>query len=130
MPGMRAAHYRTYGDLDVLEVGDLPDPKIAPGEALVEVRSASVNPVDWKVMAGGLDPLMNVRFPAVRASVVMPATVEDARSAAFAEPGVYPACSWMRARPGGGAKGDLRRADLTGVAAARGGCVGEARASP
>ncbi|WP_460668710.1 NADP-dependent oxidoreductase [Kocuria himachalensis] len=32
---------------------------------LVKVRSAAINPVDWKIMAGGLDPLMEVQFPVV-----------------------------------------------------------------
>jgi NADPH:quinone reductase-like Zn-dependent oxidoreductase len=31
----------------------------------VEVRAASVNPVDWKLMSGGLDAMMDVRFPVV-----------------------------------------------------------------
>ncbi len=63
---MRAVTYDHYGDLDVLEVrDDLPDPKVGPGEALVEVRSASVNPVDWKLMSGGLDGMMEATFPVV-----------------------------------------------------------------
>ena len=66
---MRAVSYRQYGDpsgpRSVLEVGDLPDPKVGPGEVLVEVRSAGVNPVDWKIVAGGLDGLLNTTFPAV-----------------------------------------------------------------
>ncbi|MBM6401744.1 NADP-dependent oxidoreductase [Phycicoccus sonneratiae] len=63
---MRATTYDRYGDLDVLEVrDDLPDPKVGPGEALVEVRRASVNPVDWKLMGGGLDPMMEATFPVV-----------------------------------------------------------------
>nr|WP_269449759.1 NADP-dependent oxidoreductase [Auraticoccus cholistanensis] len=32
---------------------------------MVEVRRASVNPVDWKLMAGGLDAMMEVQFPVV-----------------------------------------------------------------
>ncbi len=63
--GMRAAFYDSYGDVDVLQTGELPDPRVGPGEALVEVRAVSINPVDWKVMAGGLDALMEVRFPVV-----------------------------------------------------------------
>ncbi|XVQ14871.1 zinc-binding dehydrogenase [Spirillospora sp. CA-255316] len=35
------------------------------GQVLVEVRAAGVNPVDWKLMAGGLDGLMDVWFPVV-----------------------------------------------------------------
>ncbi|MEJ5913469.1 NADP-dependent oxidoreductase [Pseudokineococcus sp. 1T1Z-3] len=62
---MRAMSYDTYGDLDVLSSGDLPEPKLAPGAVLVDIRSAAVNPVDWKLMAGGLDALMDVTFPVV-----------------------------------------------------------------
>ncbi|MVA75494.1 zinc-binding dehydrogenase [Auraticoccus sp. F435] len=62
---MRAVSYSEYGDVDVLTVGDLPEPRFGPSEVLVEVRRASVNPVDWKLMAGGLDAMMEVQFPVV-----------------------------------------------------------------
>jgi NADPH:quinone reductase-like Zn-dependent oxidoreductase len=62
---MRAMTYAQYGDTDVLELTDQPTPKVGPGELLVEVRAASVNPVDWKLMSGGLDGLLDVRFPVV-----------------------------------------------------------------
>lgn len=62
---MRAMTYSRYGGLDVLEPTEQPVPKVGPGEVLVRVRSASVNPVDWKLMSGGLDALMDVRFPVV-----------------------------------------------------------------
>jgi NADPH:quinone reductase-like Zn-dependent oxidoreductase len=62
---MRAMTFDRYGGLDVLSLTDQPRPKVGPGEILVEVRAASVNPVDWKIMAGGLDALMDVRFPVI-----------------------------------------------------------------
>lgn len=62
---MRAAAYDRYGSLDVLTTRDLPDPKVGPSELLVEVRTAGVNPVDWKLMSGGLDPMMEATFPIV-----------------------------------------------------------------
>ncbi|QGF23715.1 NADP-dependent oxidoreductase [Raineyella fluvialis] len=62
---MRAMTYDSYGDPEVLRLLDLPLPKVGPGEVLVRVKAAAVNPVDWKVMAGGLDALMDVRFPVV-----------------------------------------------------------------
>jgi NADPH:quinone reductase-like Zn-dependent oxidoreductase len=62
---MKAITYDRYGDPEVLTLTDLPEPKVGPDEVLVRVRSASVNPVDWKLMAGYLDGLMNVRFPVI-----------------------------------------------------------------
>jgi len=62
---MKAITYDHYGGPEVLTLTDLPEPKVGPHEVLVRVRSASVNPVDWKVMAGYVDGLFNVRFPVV-----------------------------------------------------------------
>jgi NADPH:quinone reductase-like Zn-dependent oxidoreductase len=62
---MQALTYDQYGAPDTLTLTDVPDPRVGPGEVLIRVRSASVNPVDWKVMAGYLDGLMQVDFPAI-----------------------------------------------------------------
>ena len=63
---MRAATYSAYAaDNSLLTVGEVPDPKVGPGQVLIEVRAAGVNPVDWKVMAGGLDGMMDTVFPVI-----------------------------------------------------------------
>ena len=62
---MKAITYSTYGGPDVLTLTELEDPKVGPGEILIDVRAAGVNPVDWKVMSGGLDPLMTTTFPVI-----------------------------------------------------------------
>lgn len=63
---MRAQQYSRFGGSEVLElVDDRPVPKTPPGYALVRVRAAGVNPVDWKVMAGGLDLIYDSVFPIV-----------------------------------------------------------------
>lgn len=63
---MRAVVYdRFTEDFDALEVREVPEPKLAPGSVLIEVRAASVNPVDWKVMAGRLDAIMPTQFPVI-----------------------------------------------------------------
>lgn len=40
-------------------------PKVGPGRVLVRVKAAAVNPVDWKVMSGGLDPFFDTIFPII-----------------------------------------------------------------
>lgn len=65
MTTMKAQTYQQYGDTSVLELTEQPLPKVGPGEVLVKVRAAGVNPVDWKVMAGGLDQMMHAEFPVV-----------------------------------------------------------------
>jgi NADPH:quinone reductase-like Zn-dependent oxidoreductase len=62
---MRAITYDQYGDPDNLTLSDVPEPKVGPAEVLIRVRSAAVNPVDWKVAACGLDAMMNVTFPVI-----------------------------------------------------------------
>lgn len=62
---MKAITLPAYGGPDDLLLTDHPDPKVAPGEVLVRVRAAGVNPVDWKLAAGGLDALMEARFPII-----------------------------------------------------------------
>src|SRR4029450_9387170 len=62
---MRALAYDEYGSDDVLALRELPDPKVGPGEVRIRVRRAGVNPADWKIMAGGLDALLDAVFPVV-----------------------------------------------------------------
>ena len=62
---MKAIALEQYGSVDDLRLVELPDPKVGPGEVLVRVKAAGVNPVDWKLAAGYLDPLMEAGFPLV-----------------------------------------------------------------
>lgn len=63
MRSMRAMTYFKYGEPHTLELHDVPTPKVAPGAVLIRVQRAAVNPVDWKVMSGGLDAMMDTFFP-------------------------------------------------------------------
>lgn len=53
---MKASYFRAFGDPEVLEYGELPDPVPAAGEVLVDVHAASVNAADWKMRRGGYGP--------------------------------------------------------------------------
>lgn len=50
---MKAIRIHEFGDIGVLKLEDLPKPAPAAGELLIEVRAASVNPVDYKIRQGG-----------------------------------------------------------------------------
>ncbi|MBT2584949.1 NADP-dependent oxidoreductase [Arthrobacter sp. ISL-95] len=62
---MKAITYSHYGSPDVLELTERPMPRVGPGMVLVKVKATSVNPVDWKIMAGYLDSFMDLQFPAI-----------------------------------------------------------------
>ena len=51
---MRAVRYREAGGPEVLELEEVERPEPGPGEVLVEVEAASVNPVDAKFRAWGV----------------------------------------------------------------------------
>lgn len=57
--------YTEYGDPSTLELQDVAMPTLSPGAVLIRVERAAVNPVDWKVMAGGLDGLIETVFPVI-----------------------------------------------------------------
>ncbi|MFJ7777875.1 NADP-dependent oxidoreductase [Streptomyces yangpuensis] len=62
---MKAITYSAYGTPASLTLVDAPQPKVGPGEVLVRVKAAGVNPVDWKLAAGYLDPILEVRHPVI-----------------------------------------------------------------
>ncbi|MEU8772431.1 NADP-dependent oxidoreductase [Streptomyces sp. NPDC048606] len=62
---MKAIAYSAYGTPAPLELVDAPEPKVGPGEVLIRVKAAGVNPVDWKLAAGYLDPVLEVRHPVI-----------------------------------------------------------------
>lgn len=62
---MKAIIAEQYGGAEVLEVGDVPVPRVGPNGVLVQVHAASVNPVDWKLRQGRLHAVMPVVFPVI-----------------------------------------------------------------
>ncbi|NOS01354.1 NADP-dependent oxidoreductase [Mycobacteroides abscessus] len=48
----------SYGGADVLEFRDITTPGPGPGQVLINVKAAGVNPIDWKLYSGafGTDP--------------------------------------------------------------------------
>jgi NADPH:quinone reductase-like Zn-dependent oxidoreductase len=63
---MKAAYYNGYGGPEVLTFGDLPDPRLGPGEAIVKVHAASLNAFDLMAREGRYKP--NRTFPHILGS--------------------------------------------------------------
>ena len=61
---MKAVRFHEFGAADVLRYEDAPKPEAKANEVLVRVHAASVNPVDWKIRAGGLKAL-NPNLPQI-----------------------------------------------------------------
>ncbi len=57
---MKAVRFDEYGGVDVLNVVDVPRPVPGPGQLLVRVRAAGINPGEGKIRSGAL----SARFPA------------------------------------------------------------------
>ncbi|MCS7003403.1 MAG: alcohol dehydrogenase catalytic domain-containing protein, partial [Dehalococcoidia bacterium] len=49
---MQAVYVREFGDIDAMELVDLPDPVPGPGEVLVRVRASGVNFAETRMRAG------------------------------------------------------------------------------
>ncbi|MBF9072722.1 NADP-dependent oxidoreductase [Streptacidiphilus fuscans] len=64
----RAVRFDRYGDRDVLYVADIPMPRPEPGEVLVEVRAAGINPGEITIRSGAMHDLFPATFPSGQGS--------------------------------------------------------------
>ncbi|MEM7569584.1 MAG: NADP-dependent oxidoreductase [Pseudomonadota bacterium] len=62
---MQAAVYRSYGAPSVIALEELETPQPKPGECLVKVAGAGLNPVDAKLRSGSLEGLFPLTFPVI-----------------------------------------------------------------
>ncbi|MEA5366585.1 NADP-dependent oxidoreductase [Amycolatopsis sp., V23-08] len=64
----RAIRFGEYGDVDVLRVEDVPRPAPGPGQVLVEVRAAGINPGEISIRRGLLHDRWPATFPSGQGS--------------------------------------------------------------
>ncbi|GLJ46175.1 hypothetical protein SUGI_0972630 [Cryptomeria japonica] len=62
---VKAWFYNEYGSLDVLQFGEVPDPSLGPGQVLIKIRAAALNPVDFKIRQYGIFRSADAPFPMV-----------------------------------------------------------------
>jgi len=64
----KAVRFDEYGGLDVLQVRDVPRPVPGPGQVLVQVKAAGINPGEAKIREGLLHSLFPAIFPSGQGS--------------------------------------------------------------
>ena len=60
---MKAVRFDEYGGVDVLKVVDVPKPEPGPGQVLVQVKAAGINPGEAKIRDGQLHSRWPSTFP-------------------------------------------------------------------
>jgi NADPH:quinone reductase-like Zn-dependent oxidoreductase len=66
----RAVSFEQYGGIDVLNVVDVDPPEPGPGQILLRVKAAGVNPFDAKLRSGAFRDSIPVSFPTQQGSEV------------------------------------------------------------
>ncbi|MCV7350019.1 NADP-dependent oxidoreductase [Mycobacterium parmense] len=64
----RAVRFDRYGDRDVLYVADVEMPAPGPGEVVVEVRAAGINPGEAAIRSGAMHDMFPATFPSGQGS--------------------------------------------------------------
>lgn len=90
-----------YGGPDRLRIGEMEPPDPGPGQLLVRVRAAGVNPLDWKIRQGKLRFVMPARFPLIPGADIAGEVEAIGPEVARFEPG-DPIYAMLDARHGGG----------------------------
>lgn len=61
----KAIAFTEYGSADVLHPVDIDKPEPGPGQVRIAVRTAGVNPIDYKIRSGAAQQTFPVEFPAI-----------------------------------------------------------------
>ncbi len=62
---MKAAQINKYGGSEVVVINkNALKPTVSPGQLIVEIHAAGVNPVDWKIREGYMRQVIQLQFPA------------------------------------------------------------------
>lgn len=73
---MKAVRFHAYGEIDVLRVEDVPRPSPGPGQVLVEVRAAGIQPGEVMIRRGARHGRWPATFPSGQGSDLAGVVVE------------------------------------------------------
>ena len=62
---MKAAVYNNFGGPEVLEVVEVPEPKMFADQVRIRIKAAALNPADLGFQAGAVDALVDSFFPVI-----------------------------------------------------------------
>jgi NADPH:quinone reductase-like Zn-dependent oxidoreductase len=62
---MNAISFSQFGGPDVLQFVDVPEPHAGDGAVRVRIRTAGVNPIDWKIRRGLMEPVFPTQLPSI-----------------------------------------------------------------
>jgi NADPH:quinone reductase-like Zn-dependent oxidoreductase len=65
---MKAVRFDDYGGIEVLEVRDVPRPEPGPGQVLVAIRAAGINPSEAAIRTGRVREIFPATFPSGQGS--------------------------------------------------------------
>src|SRR5690349_13989844 len=65
---MKAVRFDEYGGIDVLQMREVPRPEPGPGQVLVAVRAAGINPSEGAIRTGRVRDIFPATFPSGQGS--------------------------------------------------------------
>ena len=61
---MKSAQIKRYGSSEVIEINQIEAPSSPPaGKVLVDIKTAGINPIDWKIREGYMQQMTPLKFP-------------------------------------------------------------------
>lgn len=107
---VRAVTFSRFGGPEVLEVMELPEPRLGPGEVRIRVAAATVNPTDLGFRAGRQSPQQLAELgvhPPYIPGMELAGVVDAAGAGTDWQPGERVMAIVSPRRPGGGAQAEL-----------------------
>lgn len=84
---MKAVLYDKYGGPEVMSLREIAIPEPKPGEVLVKIMAAGINPVDYKVRNGSMKLIASGKFPRIPGSEIAGVVEKTSTNAVKFSPG-------------------------------------------